>query len=306
MSRDRSDSRLTVDEAAEVTANLDRLRTPVEAVDSRLDTLADAIGVRRPELPCCLVEVYGDDPGRRIDLSSPPYTLGRVDGNAIIVRSASVSRQHAIVARNEYGFIVTDSGSTNGTFVNDNRVKHAPLNHGDYLKVGSTVFRVLCCADLDEAYAHELERLNRIDGLTQLLRGDAFVGVLDERIRRAGGELALIVIEAEALDEMRRRYGSAATDRVLSLLAGLLQQRVRQADLLARYDEARFALLLDGTGNHGATRVAEKLRRFVALSTFRYNDTPIPVRVRTGVSVVGREVLVPARRLIEQALAALD
>jgi diguanylate cyclase (GGDEF)-like protein len=256
-------------------------------------------------MPCCLVEVYGEEQGRRLDLRTPPYTLGRVEGNAIVVRSASVSRQHAVVARNEYGYTVTDSGSTNGTFVNDTRVKHAPLNHGDYLKVGSTVFRVLACADLDEAYAHELERLNRIDGLTQLLRGDAFVGLLDERIRRAGGELALILIETEALDDMRRRYGNAASDRVLSLLAGLLQQRVRQADLLARYDEARFALLLDGTGSHGATRVAEKLRRFVALSTFRYNDTPIPVRVRTGVSVVARDLPVSARRLIEQAVAAL-
>jgi diguanylate cyclase (GGDEF)-like protein len=311
VSRDRSDPRRTIDESVDVDdphSTLETLRTPADLADARLHTLAEGLGVRRYDAPACLLEVYGDEVGRRIDLRSPPYRIGRIEGNAIIVRSGSVSRHHAEIRLGDYGYVVTDQGSTNGTFVNDARVHDAPLSHGDYLKIGSTVFKFLCADDLEASFVHEMERLGRLDGLTQLLRGDAFVELLEDRLRHAratGTELSVVAIEVDALDELRGRFGAGAADRVLSLLAGLLQQRIRQTDILARLDDTRFVLLLEATGATGAGLVTEKLRRFVALSTFRYNDTPMPVRIHAGIATAARATPTTARPLLETAIAAL-
>lgn len=48
------------------------------------------------------------------------------------------SRRHAEIYRTEYGFMVRDLGSTNGTFVNDVRIKEESLVDGDRIRVGTT------------------------------------------------------------------------------------------------------------------------------------------------------------------------
>ncbi len=54
----------------------------------------------------------------------------------------NASRRHANVGPAFSGVTVTDLGSTNGTFVNGNRIQSAQANPGDMVKIGSTTFRV--------------------------------------------------------------------------------------------------------------------------------------------------------------------
>jgi FHA domain len=54
----------------------------------------------------------------------------------------SVSSRHAMVFCDEAGLTVLDLGSTNGTFVNGERVTSADLDVGDVLRVGETRFAV--------------------------------------------------------------------------------------------------------------------------------------------------------------------
>ena len=54
----------------------------------------------------------------------------------------SVSRQHAVVELSGGGYLVTDLGSANGTFINDAPViTPTRLRVGDQVKFGGTVFR---------------------------------------------------------------------------------------------------------------------------------------------------------------------
>jgi hypothetical protein len=61
------------------------------------------------------------------------FTVGRVDGNDMIMPDYAISKQHAIltIKRGVYAFL--DCGSTNGTMVNGKRLdkKPANLNNGD-------------------------------------------------------------------------------------------------------------------------------------------------------------------------------
>lgn len=70
-------------------------------------------------------------------LPSSIKTIGRATGADFILDEALISRVHCRVEVNASGDLdVTDLGSTNGTFVNGNRVTTARLVPGDRLKVG--------------------------------------------------------------------------------------------------------------------------------------------------------------------------
>ena len=75
--------------------------------------------------------------GQRYALSRPYITIGRVQGNDIILNDDDVSRQHLNLTWDGQQYVAKDLGSTNGTFVNGQRIAGPqPLRTGDTLQVG--------------------------------------------------------------------------------------------------------------------------------------------------------------------------
>jgi pSer/pThr/pTyr-binding forkhead associated (FHA) protein len=69
-------------------------------------------------------------------------TVGRAPRADFIVDAALVSRLHCQLTASDDGLEVVDLSSTNGTFVNDKRVKKALLAAGDRLRVGRVELKV--------------------------------------------------------------------------------------------------------------------------------------------------------------------
>lgn len=71
------------------------------------------------------------------DLSSSENRIGKGPQNNIILADASVSSVHAVISYTDDSFVLSDMGSRNGTYVNDERIV-APrkLQHGDLIKMG--------------------------------------------------------------------------------------------------------------------------------------------------------------------------
>ncbi len=82
----------------------------------------------------------GPNPGTVFDLTKEVTMIGRDVTNEVVVGDAEVSRQHARLTRTPGGYVLEDLGSTNGTFVNGERLM-APrvLNPGDMVAFGETV-----------------------------------------------------------------------------------------------------------------------------------------------------------------------
>ena len=78
----------------------------------------------------------GQNRGSRIALDLDRVTIGRHPESDIFLDDITVSRRHAEVHRTATGFIVTDAGSLNGTYVNRELVEHAALVDGDEVQVG--------------------------------------------------------------------------------------------------------------------------------------------------------------------------
>lgn len=78
---------------------------------------------------------------RAINLASARVTLGRESRNDITIPDINVSRTHAEISLSPQGaWVITDLGSTNGTYVNGRAVASQPLNEGDHIAMGSTNF----------------------------------------------------------------------------------------------------------------------------------------------------------------------
>ena len=75
--------------------------------------------------------------------ATPGTTIGRA-GCDVELNDPDVSRRHAVVRRVDRGLAVEDLGSTNGTFVNDQRISGiAELAPGDRVRFGNTVWRLV-------------------------------------------------------------------------------------------------------------------------------------------------------------------
>lgn len=87
-----------------------------------------------------LVGVHGPWKGRRIDVPAGRSTLGRDVANNIVVDDDSVSLVHARLVEKNGDWRVLNLLSTNGTWINNNKVSDGPLRDGDSVRFGEVQF----------------------------------------------------------------------------------------------------------------------------------------------------------------------
>jgi pSer/pThr/pTyr-binding forkhead associated (FHA) protein len=89
-----------------------------------------------------LVGLDGALAGQRIAIPPAGLTVGRETDNTLVVPDLSVSRHHARVALENGALVVYDLNSTNGVYVNEQRVQRQALKAGDIVRFGAVRFRV--------------------------------------------------------------------------------------------------------------------------------------------------------------------
>ncbi|AJF64011.1 FHA domain-containing protein [Streptomyces vietnamensis] len=92
-------------------------------------------------MPPRLVGHQGSLAGQQFPIGATPLTLGRNGDNSVVITVGNVSRFHAEVRRERHGFILYDSGSSNGTRVNGTLVTSHELQPGDLIEIGTETFR---------------------------------------------------------------------------------------------------------------------------------------------------------------------
>lgn len=81
----------------------------------------------------------GPTSGRRLNLRRPTTTVGRL-GAEITVDDPTLSGLHFRIEERGHEFFLRDLGSTNGTFLNGYLVRSSPLESGDEIRAGESVF----------------------------------------------------------------------------------------------------------------------------------------------------------------------
>jgi predicted component of type VI protein secretion system len=107
----------------------------------------------------------GEQAGRTVPLEGTVLTMGRGSENDIVLAEHGVSRHHARIQRVPQGWVLTDLGSTNGTYVNGQRIRDGHLlQAGDRVTIGSTVVEVQLAEDAGTWLPEEGEQDTRAPG----------------------------------------------------------------------------------------------------------------------------------------------
>ncbi|TET33787.1 MAG: FHA domain-containing protein [Planctomycetota bacterium] len=80
-----------------------------------------------------------DSKMRSYSYSRDEITIGRSSKNDLCLPDAAVSRKHALIHKGDKGFVIEDLGSSNGTFVNGEKVTQREVGANDVIKLGNTI-----------------------------------------------------------------------------------------------------------------------------------------------------------------------
>ena len=73
----------------------------------------------------------------RVPIDPVPFLIGRQPSSHLIVRDSRISRDHARIVFENGGYVIEDSGSRHGTYVNGKRIQRQPLANSDKIDFGA-------------------------------------------------------------------------------------------------------------------------------------------------------------------------
>ena len=164
----------------------------------------------------------------------------------------------------------------------------------------------IACARLIAAHADlaltNAERYHRakerafIDDVTEVYNARFLRQAIEHEIQRAeryGKQLCVLFLDLDRFKLVNDQHGHLVGSQVLRRLSEVLQQCIRQVDILARYGGDEFTILLVDTGVEEGLAVGERIRRTVAATPFEGGrGTPIRLTLSVGVAAYpthGRE-----------------
>jgi hypothetical protein len=97
-----------------------------------------------PQRPLALRFISGKYQGGEFPLGTQPeIVVGRSSELDMVLVEDMVSRRHARIECNDDHILIEDLGSTNGTFVNGEKIKRAALKEGDRVLIGTSILKVV-------------------------------------------------------------------------------------------------------------------------------------------------------------------
>lgn len=120
-----------------------------------------------------------------------------------------------------------------------------------------------------------VEKLSITDGLTGLYNRHKIEDVLIQEIKRCertGEVFSLILIDIDKFKEVNDNYGHFVGDEVLRAFSGILQESVRETDIVGRWGGEEFMIICINTDSEGTSELAEKIRENVHDYQFHYVD----------------------------------
>lgn len=255
--------------------------------------------------------------GRRVvPIEDLPFTIGRAPDRNLSLPDPQLSRAHACIERDDSGFLLRDTGSRHGTFLNGKRVSTARLHSADTISFGqsrqSFVFE-----DLEETptrtLLNSLSRTNEglpgrndLEKLALFLKAvqslsslgaikDVLCTMLEFTIRLTGAERGFVFL-GDSADTLRLECGQPAADALNPVRTAISQSVVRDAatsqsdfiisDLTDTIAQGRDSLILNAIRSVVAIPLrSEGSSRLLGLL---YLDSHSP---RNDFSLIGKDIL---------------
>ena len=239
--------------------------------------------------PACLLVVGGELNGSIFNLVQGENTIGRNPDCSISLDFHGVSRKHFTIDVHENEVLLTDLGSANGTYLNNQKVESpVALKRADMIKIGAIAMKYLPPGDPERLTYDKLHEEANTDGLTKCYNKTYFNNSLETEVKKCkvtGKPLTLIIFDLDHFKKLNDNYGHDAGDFVLKEKARLIRDNgIRQGDVFARYGGEEFCILLPNTNLKQGFEIAERLRKLIEKHEFIYDSKRLPVAASIGVA----------------------
>lgn len=263
-----------------------------------------SVGSKRAQL----VVLSGSNVGEMYNLQGV-LTLGRGRDVDIRIQGDGISRAHARFRVTSDGVFLEDLGSTNGSFVNGERITSSALADGDKIQLGSsTILKFTYHDEIDEDFQRQMFESASRDALTQIYNKRFFLERLHSEFafaQRHKAALSLIIFDIDHFKQINDTYGHLAGDYVLAALAKSVVPMIRSEDVFARYGGEEFVILSRSTDPPSASVVSERVRAMVESTRFEFEGQVIDVTVSVGLSAIPNPAIVAPEDLVALADKAL-
>ena len=128
-----------------------------------------------------------------------------------------------------------------------------------------------------------------IDELTQVPNRRHFMNLAEIELRRAKRyhhPLSLVGIDFDGLKGLNDTFGHLAGDRALSVFSKIVNEIIRDVDVLGRIGGDEFLLLLPETDADGAALVMERIQDVLASSPVYYGKKSFTISVSAGIACI--------------------
>jgi len=237
-----------------------------------------------------VVVVSGHPLAKTFYLSNEVNILGRELNSNISIGETAISRKHAEFKVTPDGVYIKDLGSTNGTFVNDQKVTEPRLlKDGDYIKCGNTILKFVK-KKIEKIFHDQVYDAKSTDKATGALNKQTISDIIKEEFERTkivGSSLSLLMIDIDHFKKVNDTYGHLAGDYVLKESCELIKDKlIRQHDALGRYGGEEFILLLRQTPLKLAVDIAERIRTTIEKHRYKFENRDIPITISIGVATL--------------------
>lgn len=263
------------------------------------------VPVKQGNRSAYLIVINGRSVGKMFKLSGNKTVIGRAPTNEILIDDEGVSRQHAWIERAVAGLVLVDNRSTNGVFVNGERIERHVLGDGDKVQLGSsTILKFSFQDEIEEKFQREQYDAATRDGLTQAFNKKYFADQLKTDFAfyfRHSQPLSLVLFDIDFFKKLNDGYGHMAGDFVLKGLSALVQKALRTEDIFARYGGEEFGIILRDTDGERAFLICERIRRGIENNQFTYEGKRLPVTISMGIATLQNQNFPTPKALVKAA-----
>lgn len=147
------------------------------------------------------------------------------------------------------------------------------------------------------------------DKLTRLKTKEYFIDMVTFEYKKAlkyNMPFTMMLMDVDGFEKINEQYGHIASDLLLSNIAIIVQKEIRTSDVLARYDNDVFALLLTNTNCKYAELVATRIKDKVEEAVVSYDGKKIKATLSIGVAGSNKVTSPNFKKMLTNVEAALQ
>lgn len=253
----------------------------VEKEEELSDTPKPCLVLAQAEIPH-VVEI-----GRRYPLTKTEYILSNSNQADIQIPSEATPESLVKLYLQEGKWRFENLSVRNDVYVNRSLNDEGPLQDGDFLQIGQTVYEFLAGTGWQSSIFFAMHQAIRIDAHTKAFNKEHFGESIVRWMALSGRHekpLALVMMDIDDFKKLNTVYGHLAADEVLKIFSHRVRSRLRKEDSFYRVGGEEFTVLLPETPKVKAMQLAEGLRLAIAQEPFLVKGQDIPVTMSIGVA----------------------